>query len=72
MGNSMNTVASTSDNSGHTAMLCSAKIPQSRTSYVPGALSEIHSALLKKENYLKGKSPLDSLFKKENGGGAKG
>ena len=55
-----------------------------------GTLSEIHSALLKKENYLKGKggnkiythvsnkdigeikSPLDSLFKKENGGGAKG
>ena len=72
MGNSMNTVTATSDNSGHTAMLRSAQIPQSRTSYVPRALSEIHSAPLKKENYLKGKSPLDSLFKKENGGGAKG
>jgi len=57
----MNTVASTSDNSGHTATLCYAQIPQSRTSYVRRALSEIHSAPLKKENYLKGKSPLDSL-----------
>ena len=41
MGNSMNTVAATSDNSGHTATLRYAQIRQSRTSYVRKTLSEM-------------------------------
>jgi len=56
MGNSMNTVAATSDNSGHTAAL---KFTPPRTHVSNKDIGGI-------------KSPLDSLFKKENGGGAKG
>jgi len=38
-----------------TVLRTSAKIPLRGTSDTPGALSEIHSAPLKKENYLKEK-----------------